>query len=182
MSVKTSNYYQASLKQFCSWLSEDGRVPKDENPVSHLQAINAETDIRWERRALNEDEFAHSDVNLTMGVYSHVEVSDQTVAINSLPSPPNPNGVDHEIPHAPTEHGDGLKKSVDHIVDQTFGSPCPGVSSGGAGRSAEAADEINQKPLSQQDLVALCRALASNDASSGGGTRTPDTRIMIPLL
>jgi hypothetical protein len=30
----------------------------------------------------------HSDVRLTLGVYTHVELHDQTAAIGSLPAPP----------------------------------------------------------------------------------------------
>ncbi len=30
----------------------------------------------------------HSDIQLTLGVYTHVELHDQTAAIESLPAPP----------------------------------------------------------------------------------------------
>ena len=30
----------------------------------------------------------HSDIRLTLGVYTHVELHDQTAAIGSLPGPP----------------------------------------------------------------------------------------------
>ncbi len=30
----------------------------------------------------------HSDIRLTLGVYTHVELQDQTAAIESLPAPP----------------------------------------------------------------------------------------------
>ncbi len=30
----------------------------------------------------------HSDIRLTLGVYTHVELHDQTAAIESLPAPP----------------------------------------------------------------------------------------------
>ncbi len=42
--------------------------------------------------------------------------------------------------------------------------------------------ERKQKPLTEQGFAPDCRWLTSDDASSGGGIRTPDTRIMIPLL
>ena len=35
----------------------------------------------------------HSDVNLTMGVYSHVDVAQQAIAINTLPAPPSLAGA-----------------------------------------------------------------------------------------
>jgi hypothetical protein len=34
----------------------------------------------------------HSDIRLTLGVYTHVELHDQTAAIESLPAPPNVTG------------------------------------------------------------------------------------------
>jgi hypothetical protein len=33
----------------------------------------------------------HSDINLTMNVYSHVGLSDQASAVRDLPAPPQPN-------------------------------------------------------------------------------------------
>ena len=54
--IKTSNYYQAALKEFCNWLVRDGRVPS--NPVEHLQSLNADPDVRWQRRPLSGDQFA----------------------------------------------------------------------------------------------------------------------------
>jgi hypothetical protein len=36
----------------------------------------------------------HSDIRLTMGVYTHVELSDRTAAIESLPRPPEAKGDD----------------------------------------------------------------------------------------
>ena len=38
------------------------------------------------------------------------------------------------------------------------------------------------KPVPEQELDAASQSLAVTDRSSGRGTRTPDTRIMIPLL
>ncbi len=57
MGARTSNSYLKSFKHFCSWLENDGRVPKKKNPVEHLSIINAEADIRWERRAMSPEEF-----------------------------------------------------------------------------------------------------------------------------
>jgi len=57
MGIKTSNYYLASIKQFCTWLEMDGRVPKKQNPLEHLTAINTDADIRRERRAISPEEF-----------------------------------------------------------------------------------------------------------------------------
>ncbi|OHB78125.1 MAG: hypothetical protein A2V98_18600 [Planctomycetes bacterium RBG_16_64_12] len=45
----------------------------------------------------------HSDIRLTIGVYTHVELSDQTAAIESLPGPPGAKGGDR---NADTERPD----------------------------------------------------------------------------
>ncbi len=54
MSAQTSNYYLKSIKQFCKWMVQDGRAGA--SPLEHLRAINARTDKRRERRALEPDE------------------------------------------------------------------------------------------------------------------------------
>jgi len=37
----------------------------------------------------------HSDIRLTLGVYTHVELADRTAAIQALPAPPD--GDQHPI-------------------------------------------------------------------------------------
>jgi integrase len=54
MSAQTSNYYLKSIKQFAKWMVQDGRAPM--SPLEHLRTINARTDKRRERRALDPDE------------------------------------------------------------------------------------------------------------------------------
>ncbi len=55
--VKTSNYYLAAFKEFCTWIVRDGRAAT--NPLSHVTALNAELDVRRTRRALEPDEFSY---------------------------------------------------------------------------------------------------------------------------
>ena len=50
ISVQTSNFYQAALKQFCKWMVREGRA--SESPIAHLQGLNVRTDRRHDRRAL----------------------------------------------------------------------------------------------------------------------------------
>jgi len=40
----------------------------------------------------------HSDVRLTLGLYTHVELHDQTAAIQSLPAPPDVTKKDEDGP------------------------------------------------------------------------------------
>lgn len=53
-SIQTANHYLRAIKQFCRWLVKDRRTR--ENPVSHLDTSNAETDRRRIRRALSPEE------------------------------------------------------------------------------------------------------------------------------
>ncbi|HVU89658.1 MAG TPA: hypothetical protein VHD36_20180 [Pirellulales bacterium] len=54
--VKTSNHYLNAMKEFCQWMVRDGYVPS--SPLVHLHSLNAETDIRRQRRALSASEFS----------------------------------------------------------------------------------------------------------------------------
>ena len=56
MSISTSNGYLVAMKSFCHWLVKDGR--SCENRLTHLSRLNADVDIRRERRALDQTEFA----------------------------------------------------------------------------------------------------------------------------
>ncbi len=53
--ISTSNAYLTALKGFCNWLVKDRRA--NENPVSYLARLNAETDIRRQRRSLSQEDF-----------------------------------------------------------------------------------------------------------------------------
>ena len=128
----------------------------------------------------------HSDVNLTMGIYSHVDVAQQSAAINSLAAPPL------SVVSTPTHNsaGSALDPSNSEVaasgseksVAPAFGFECLCMASAVASEGDHAADQRKRKPLPEQGLVAICHHLAQGDLSSGGGIRTPDTRIMIPLL
>ena len=54
LSAGTSNAYLQAVKQFCRWMVQDGRA--NESPLAHLARINARTDRRHDRRALEPDE------------------------------------------------------------------------------------------------------------------------------
>ena len=53
--IKTSNYYLGAVKEFCNWMVSDGRITH--SPLSQLSGLNADSDVRRERRALTPDEF-----------------------------------------------------------------------------------------------------------------------------
>jgi len=52
--IATSNDYLVAIKAFANWLVRDGRLAT--NRLKHLQRLNAETDVRRQRRVLAPDE------------------------------------------------------------------------------------------------------------------------------
>jgi integrase len=56
LAIQTSNYYVAACRQFGTWLVRSRRLPA--NPLAHLDKLNADTDVRRERRALSAGELA----------------------------------------------------------------------------------------------------------------------------
>jgi site-specific recombinase XerD len=53
-SVRTSNAYLIAIKSFSRWIVRERRAKED--ALSHLQRLNAETDVRRRRRVLTPDE------------------------------------------------------------------------------------------------------------------------------
>jgi hypothetical protein len=56
MGIKCSNYYLGCIRSFLAWMVKDGRT--DRNPLVHLSGMNANVDVRRQRRCLSTDEFA----------------------------------------------------------------------------------------------------------------------------
>jgi integrase len=57
--LTTSNHYSTALTTFCNWLSDKRRGNRCAvNPYSKVPALNAETDVRRQRRALTDEEIA----------------------------------------------------------------------------------------------------------------------------
>lgn len=54
LSIKSANHYLGCVKGFCNWMIRDGRAGV--NPVEYLEALNANTDRKHERRAMDPDE------------------------------------------------------------------------------------------------------------------------------
>ena len=56
MGAATSNHHLTACKMFARWAVRDGRIAAD--PLARLRPVNAATDVRKERRALEPGEFA----------------------------------------------------------------------------------------------------------------------------
>ena len=117
----------------------------------------------------------HSDVNLTLGVYTHVGVDQSTNAIGNLAPPPEVEFTDLERSPAADQ------KSVAQAVAQKPGADSQTVATDGTMLKSDNSAQGTTQPLTEQGFVEVRHRVATDDQSSGGGTRTPDTRIMISL-
>ena len=102
----------------------------------------------------------HSTISLTMDRYSHVLDGQKTDALESLPS----LGNGHQSGH--------------HILSRYDSELSQPVTMGGDDPLPIASIEPYEATVFSTD----CHEMSPGDSSSGGRTRTYDTRIMIPLL
>ena len=110
----------------------------------------------------------HSDINLTMRIYSHVGMGDRAKAVGILPAPPSVTGPE------PEKFAQG--------VAQTPGAAGHGTSPDVTKSATPDNAGLERNPLREGDFGTTRRRKSPGGRNSGGGIRTPDTRIMIPLL
>ena len=204
MGIKTSNYYLASLKEFMEWM-----IPNraKQNPLAGTKGLNTETDIRWERRPLSADAFARLVAAASVGPSIQcVEGRDRamlyilaawtgyrrgelaTLTLKSFNFSSSPPSVEVDAAYSKRRKKDAvpLHPDVAELVkvwlasseDTDNTTPLFALKTAGGGfrRTAK---------MMKLDLQAARDAWigeARSDEERGGGTRTPDTRIMIPLL
>ena len=147
----------------------------------------------------------HSDIRLTMGVYTHIELHDQRAAIESLPAPPvRPAGSDQHVeelratgtddvemanPVVPTMVPRGAENGAIQLASEG-GETVPnctdeGVRDGGSKKKAVALTLRRGSELrtdSHQDASARINVPDGAKGSTPGGTRTPNPRFRRPML
>ncbi len=131
----------------------------------------------------------HSTITLTMDRYTHLSVRDMAGALDELPNVPSssPNRPETSVQllrATGTDHdsaADANPKAC-HFLVQADGRACPPMSETSGNPQAESIKEERPKPHENKGLDRSCPPISGESESSGGGTRTPDTRIMIPLL
>ena len=104
----------------------------------------------------------HSDINLTMNRYTHIELSEQKQALEQLPQ-------------ITTDHSIWTQNWTQASV-----TDCHEQSPEGAEPKADVSKEKTPNPLPVLEFGVDLPDVTPIVTSSGGGTRTPDTRIMIP--
>ena len=100
-----------------------------------------------------------STITLTMDRYAHIDREPQQAALESLPA------LDLTVDLTLADGSDSPDKSCIVPLGGDYPSAIP-----------------SSQPLAGSTVSIDCLDLSACDVSSGAGTRTPDTRIMIPLL
>ncbi len=142
-----------TIRHTCgAWLAEAGRHPKT------VQAV-----------------MRHKQITLTMDTYGHLFPGQEAEAVQEIAAMLK---TEPERAAATGTDGEKWQRQWQRAGSATLpmdAKPCE------AARET-AAQKKTPKPLAVADLGDSLRDNASGCLSSGGGTRTPDTRIMIPLL
>ena len=146
----------------------DGPPPVDGPPTTEQSSEAVAQKLNWLAQL--------PDPYLTMYPYAHVDAAEPSDAINKMDGPSPMERL------STTEHRSTAAEAVAQGVAQEFDAACLQMSTLDVGWLAGPAEVSESKPLPIQGLGVDCHPLSTDDQSSGGGTRTPDTRIMIPLL
>ena len=119
----------------------------------------------------------HSSITLTMDTYGHLFPGQEADAANRFSEMLN----DPCERNAGDEQGVVGRQCAAHMQRAGFGwRLTDAIECDGRGEVGGATKTPNSRRC--VELGDSVRHRAGGDASSGGGTRTPDTRIMIPLL
>ena len=148
-----------SLRHTCgSWLAMVGAHPKT------IQTV-----------------MRHSCITLTMDTYGHLFPGQEADAVGRLREMLDTpavallaTGTDHET-STPLTGAQRLAQRTGSDTGRSAAMRCES-------RTEPTAQKKTPKSLQIADLGDAVRPVATGSESSGGGTRTPDTRIMIPLL
>ncbi len=117
----------------------------------------------------------HSTITLTMDCYTHVALTEMSAALKQIP----------DVPKLPTQTGaKGDQRNPELAVKLTVtpANSCQSVARVDAKPRRDDSQTERRKPRQDKEFDTKRERLSPIVKSSGGGTRTPDTRIMIPLL
>ena len=149
-----------SLRHTCgAWLSMTGANPKTVQQIMR-----------------------HQSITLTMDTYGHMFPGQEADAVDRMrkmfagsPEPLRATGTDDTA----VENSEFARSARRSAQDA---KPCVSGATGCDDEAFKPPAKKAPKPLCIADLGEEVQASATDCESSGGGTRTPDTRIMIPLL
>ena len=128
----------------------------------------------------------HSDIKLTMGIYTHVGLYDLAAAVAGLSIlPPSAPSGQHQQLVAMGTAGELVEFASPPVPPrgaQTGDSPELSPVVIGSHEDDEEARAADGNPRSRQDLRAIESDCIAGERSSGGWIRTTDSRLMKPLL
>ena len=127
----------------------------------------------------------HSDIRLTLGIYTHAELVDQTAAITSLPAPPGPPVSTLSADVNQEDNGSVEVERPGEFAAAGAESEVPTVVPRGADMGAIqfAAETIHMAAFctfdgcATGDSVASCGLDSRENSNRPGGIRTPDQGI-----
>jgi hypothetical protein len=112
----------------------------------------------------------HSDINLTMQTYTHMDSADLNSAVECLPEMSTPvAGLEA------TDNND--KKMVAGLVAAFSDIHCDSMNTHDSGPSNLKAEGRKQNPLSPKGFAVDCELLNQHDSRAAGEIRTPDLGI-----
>jgi len=117
----------------------------------------------------------HSTITLTMDRYSHISLRDSASALARLPMPSAPSSDVLQATGTDDSENVDSENVVVGMVAGVGAKTCDSVRRNETTGQSERKSETVKKPLKNG-------CFQGDSEGSGGGTRTPDTRIMIPLL
>ncbi len=188
MSAGTRNKYRTTWLAFCNWAVRAGRMLR--NPLANVAKADDRgrtVDVHALRHTFGthlsksgvtprtaQTAMRHSDINLTMGVYTDPRLLDLSAAVESLPSLPL-GGIDGEAGQATGTDGQAASISP---------RKCPPISPLPAGNLCKSEGKIDNNakqdtelPKQEKPAVSLGKRGFTGVLSSGRhGTRTCDLR------
>ena len=123
----------------------------------------------------------HSDIRLTLDIYTHTDLAEKFDAVGRLPAPPKSNLSSSKKPEVTT----GCQNGVQHLSsaresqDGTNGHP---TSEAGRESLPEVDEEASSEVVGRSEVSTPCRDLTPPDQSAPGRTRTSNPWFRRPVL
>jgi hypothetical protein len=117
----------------------------------------------------------HSDIRLTMNVYTHAGLYDLASAVERLP---NFLSATDPTSFAPALAATGTNGAPGPRLDQTGEISCLSVTADESTGQAVTPDRQHPQTMKMKPVAIDCERLTTDETSSGGWDRTTDTRLM----
>ena len=113
----------------------------------------------------------HSDIRLTLDIYTHTDLAEKVDAVERLPSPPKSKANNSKVPGVDTDCQNGLQH-LSSAQGSQHGTNGQLVSSTTSGNSDEVGQEVASEVVDASEFNTSCHDLTDSDRSTPGRTRT----------